>query len=61
MSEATPKYEILFSRARAHRGLKPWGVFEVVDSTFSRGISQHDTRAEAVAALPAPAAKAVCQ
>lgn len=45
------QYEIHHSPAREKRGLKPWGVFEVVAPDFKRGLSMHDTRQEAEAEM----------
>lgn len=47
----TATHEIRFSPAREKRGLKAWGLFEVVDAGFSRGISDHASKEEAEAAL----------
>lgn len=47
------QYEIRFDKTRQKKGLKAWGVFEVVDAGFSRGLSQHQTEGEAEAALAA--------
>lgn len=46
-----PKYEIKFSKVRQKKGLQPWAVFEIVDEGFFKGISAHQTEAEAIAAL----------
>lgn len=47
------KYEIRFSRARQMRGLNAYGLFEVVDEHFLRGISDHKTEEDAEAAKAA--------
>ncbi len=44
-------YEIHYSRPRANRGLKAWGIFEIVSPTFSRGIAAYHTHAKAEEAL----------
>jgi hypothetical protein len=44
-------YEIHYSRPRANRGLKAWGIFEIVSPSFSRGIAAYETHAEAEEAL----------
>lgn len=45
------KYMIKHCPVRQSKGLQSWGVFEIVDASFSRGISQHDTKEEAEAAM----------
>jgi hypothetical protein len=49
--KASPQYEIRYSRARASRGLKPFGVFQQIDDVLWRAVSDHDTREEAEKAL----------
>lgn len=43
-------YSIRHDPVREKRGLKSWGVFEQVSEDFVRGISQHNTMQEALAA-----------
>ena len=44
------KYTIRHDPAREKKGLKSWAVFEEVAPDFSRGVSQHATMQEALAA-----------
>lgn len=51
--EEPKKYEIRHDPVREQKGLKSWGVFELVDNGFSRGISAHETLQEALKAKAA--------
>lgn len=51
--EKAKKYEIRHDPVREQKGLKSWGVFELVDDGFSRGISAHETLQEALKAKAA--------
>ncbi len=44
------KYTIRHDPVREKKGLKSWAVFEEVSPDFSRGVSQHATMQEALAA-----------
>jgi hypothetical protein len=44
------KFVIRHDLVRERKGLKSWGVFEDVGDDFSKGISQHATFQEAIAA-----------
>lgn len=48
--ENPKKYEIRHDPVRERKGLRSWAVFEVVDESFSRGISAHYTMQEALKA-----------
>jgi hypothetical protein len=44
------KYVIRHDPVREKKGLRSWGVFEEVEPDFQKGISQHATMQEALAA-----------
>jgi hypothetical protein len=46
-------YTIRHDPVRERKGLKSWGVFERVSDGFERGLSQHSTFGEALAAKAA--------